>query len=231
MFERIPGVRIETLSTVKPAFVIVFAGRLRRRSPAWQGNGMKPERLEAFSDGVFAVALTVLVLEIKIPVGIDWQALHDQWPTFFSYVLSFIYIGIYWNNHHHLFAAVQRIDGGVMWSNLHLLFWLTLFPFGTGWMDSSHFAAKPTAVYGIILLMAAIAYWIMQSNVLRLEPSSSALRREIGVDLKGKLSPLLYLLGIGLAFIKPWAACGCYMFVAAMWIIPDRRIERAIEGS
>src|SRR5277367_4933536 len=178
---------------------------------------MKPERLEAFSDGVFAVALTVLVLEIKIPAGIDWQALHDLRPTFFSYVLSFIYIGIYWNNHHHLFAATHKIDAGVMWSNLYLLFWLTLFPFGTGWMDGSHFAARPTAVYGFILLMAAIAYSILQHNILRLEQPSSALRRELGPDIKGKLSPFLYLLGSGLAFVKPWIACGCYMFVAAMW--------------
>ena len=190
---------------------------------------MKPERLAAFSDGVFAVALTVLVIEIKIPAGIDWQALHDVWPTFFSYVLSFVYIGIYWNNHHHLFAAVHRIDGGVMWSNLYLLFWLTLFPFGTGWMDTSHFAARPTAVYGIILLMAAIAYSILQHNILRLEQPSSALRRELRGDIKGKLSPFLYLLGIGLAFVKPWLACGLYVSVAAMWIVPDRRIERALE--
>src|ERR1700677_737298 len=172
---------------------------------------MKPERLEAFSDGVFAVALTVLVLEIKIPAGIDWQALRDVWPTFFSYVLSFVYIGIYWNNHHHLFAAVHRIDGGVMWANLHLLFWLTLFPFGTGWMDTSHFAAKPTAVYGIVLLMAAVAYSILQYNILRLDEPSSALRRALGSDLKGKLSPFVYILGIGLAFVKPWLACGLYI--------------------
>jgi uncharacterized membrane protein len=192
---------------------------------------MKPERLEAFSDGVFAVALTVLVLEIKIPAGIDWQALRDVWPTFFSYVLSFVYIGIYWNNHHHLFAAVHRIDGGVMWANLHLLFWLTLFPFGTGWMDTSHFAAKPTAVYGIVLLMAAVAYSILQYNILRLEQPSSALRRALGSDLKGKLSPFVYILGIGLAFVKPWLACGLYILGAAMWIIPDRRIERALKRS
>lgn len=192
---------------------------------------MKPERLEAFSDGVFAVALTVLVLEIKIPAGIDWQALHDLWPTFFSYVLSFIYIGIYWNNHHHLFAATHEIDAGVMWSNHYLLFWLTLFPFGTGWMDSSHFAARPTAIYGFILLMAAIAYSILQHNILRLEGPSSALRRELGGDVKGKLSPFLCLLGSGLAFVKPWIAFGCYMFVAAMWIVPDRRIERALRRS
>jgi uncharacterized membrane protein len=192
---------------------------------------MKPERLEAFSDGVFAVALTVLVLEIKIPAGIDWQALQDVWPTFFSYVLSFVYIGIYWNNHHHLFAAVHRIDGRVMWANLHLLFWLTLFPFGTGWMDASHFAARPTAIYGVVLLMAAVAYSILQHNILRLEEPSSALRRALGGDLKGKLSPFVYLLGIGLAFVKPWLACGLYIFGAAMWIIPDRRIERALKRS
>jgi uncharacterized membrane protein len=192
---------------------------------------MKPERLEAFSDGVFAVALTVLVLEIKIPAGIDWQALQDVWPTFFSYVLSFVYIGIYWNNHHHLFAAVHRIDGRIMWANLHLLFWLTLFPFGTGWMDASHFAARPTAIYGVVLLMAAVAYSILQHNILRLEEPSSALRRALGSDLKGKLSPFVYLLGIGLAFVKPWLACGLYILGAAMWIIPDRRIERALKRS
>jgi len=192
---------------------------------------MKPERLEAFSDGVFAVALTVLVLEIKIPAGIDWSALQDIWPTFFSYVLSFVYIGIYWNNHHHLFAATHRIDAGVMWSNLHLLFWITLFPFGTGWMDGSHFAAKPTAAYGAILLMAAIAYSILQHNILRLEGPESALRREIGTDLKGKLSPFLYLIGSGLAFVEPWMGCALYVAVAAMWIVPDRRIERALRRS
>ena len=189
---------------------------------------MKPERLAAFSDGVFAVALTVLVLEIRVPVGADWQSLNDVWPTLFSYIMSFIYIGIYWNNHHHLFAATPRIDGAIMWSNLHLLFWLTLFPFGTGWMDKSHFAAMPTATYGVILMMAAVAYQIVQGYILRLEPPSSALHREIGADLKGKLSLFLNLAGIGLAFVKPWMACAVYMFVAALWFVPDRRLERAI---
>lgn len=190
---------------------------------------MKPERLAAFSDGVFAVALTVLVLGIKTPTGIDWRSLNEVWPTFFSYILSFLYIGIYWNNHHHLFTATHKVDAVIMWSNLHLLFWLTLFPFGTDWMEQTHFAATPTAAYGGILFMAAVAFWILQRSILRLEPDSSPLRREIGTDLKGKISPFLYFVGIALAYVQPWAACIAYLIVAAIWFIPDRRIERAVQ--
>jgi uncharacterized membrane protein len=189
---------------------------------------MKINRLEAISDGIFAVALTVLVLEIRIPQGLEWRSLNEVWPDFFAYVISFIIAGIYWNNHHHLLAAASRVTATVMWANMYLLFWLTLFPFGTGWMEHSRFAPAPTAVYGLILMMAGIGYLSLQRQILKQAGPESALKREFGRDFKGKAGILLYAIGVGLAFVKPWAACLCYVLVVAMWLIPDRRIERAL---
>jgi TMEM175 potassium channel family protein len=189
---------------------------------------MTKGRLEAFSDGVLAIIITIMVLELKVPHGDDWQTLVKLWPIFVSYVLSFIYVGIYWNNHHHLFAASHRIDGTIMWTNLHLLFWLSLIPFVTGWMGENHFAALPTALYGFVLLMAAIAYWVLQGRILAKESASSALRAQIGSDLKGKISPFLYIAGIATSFFAPWLAWALFAFVAFMWLVPDRRFERAV---
>ncbi len=191
-------------------------------------ENMTKGRLEAFSDGVLAIIITIMVLELKVPHGDDWDALAKLWPVFVSYVLSFIYVGIYWNNHHHLIAASRRIDGSIMWANLHLLFWLSLTPFVTGWMGENHFAALPTGLYGFVLLMAAIAYWILQARILAGEPASSALRTEIGFDFKGKISPVLYIAGIATSFVIPWLAWALFAFVAIMWLVPDRRIERAL---
>jgi uncharacterized membrane protein len=185
-------------------------------------------RLEAFSDGVLAIIITIMVLELKVPHGVDMAALQPLIPVFLSYVLSFVYIGIYWNNHHHMLHATQRISGGVLWANLHLLFWLSLVPFVTGWMGENHFAALPTALYGVVLLMAAIAYWILQRTIMAAQGPDSLLETAIGTDLKGKLSPLLYIAGIGLAFVDHRIAGGVYAFAALLWLVPDRRIERAL---
>lgn len=182
-------------------------------------------RLEAFSDGVFAVIITIMVLEMKVPHGTDLEALRPLVPVFLGYVLSFVNLGIYWNNHHHMLHVTQRIDGGVLWANLHLLFWLSLFPFTTAWMGENHFAAAPTAAYGGVLLMAAVAYWILQRTLIGLEGDASVLRRAIGSDWKGKLSPVLYALGIVSAFWAPWFALLVYAAVAVSWLVPDRRIE------
>ena len=186
---------------------------------------MGKTRLEAFSDGVLAIIITIMVLEMKVPHGADWAALQPLLPVFLSYVLSFVYVGIYWNNHHHLLHTAQKVKGGVLWANLHLLFWLSLFPFATGWMGENHFAALPTALYGVVLLMAAIAYWLLQRSIIAVHGHDSTLARAVGSDLKGKLSPLLYLSAIGLAFVNPWLANAIYVTVALMWLIPDRRIE------
>jgi uncharacterized membrane protein len=188
-------------------------------------------RLEAFSDGVLAIIITIMVLELKVPHGVDVVALQPLIPIFLSYVLSFVYIGIYWNNHHHMLHATQRISGGVLWANLHLLFWLSLVPFVTGWMGENHFDALPTALYGVVLLMAAVAYWILQRTIMAAQGPDSLLRTAVGTDLKGKLSPLLYIAGIVLAFVDPRLAGGMYVFVALMWLVPDRRIERALGRS
>ena len=189
---------------------------------------MGKSRLEAFSDGVLAIIITIMVLELKVPHGVDMAALQPLIPVFLSYVLSFVYIGIYWNNHHHMLHATQRISGGVLWANLHLLFWLSLVPFVTGWMGENHFAALPTALYGVVLLMAAIAYWILQRTIMAVQGPDSLLETAIGTDLKGKLSPLLYIAGIGLAFVDHRIAGGVYVFAALLWLVPDRRIERAL---
>jgi TMEM175 potassium channel family protein len=185
-------------------------------------------RLEAFSDGVLAIIITIMVLELKVPHGADFDALAPLMPRFLSYVLSFIYVGIYWNNHHHLLHAAERVSGGILWANLNLLFWLSLFPFTTGWMGENHFASLPSAVYGLVLLMAAIAYYLLQQCIIATEGPSSVLKRAVGADWKGKLSPLLYVAAIGASFWTHWIAQAVYVAVALMWLVPDRRIERVI---
>ena len=190
---------------------------------------MKTTRLEAFSDGVLAIIITIMVLELKVPHAVELAALKPVLPVLLSYVLSFIYLGIYWNNHHHLFQATEEVSGGILWANLHLLFWLSLFPFTTAWMGENHLAAIPTAIYGFVLLMAAIAYYILQRTIIAKEGRESLLAQAVGRDWKGKLSPLLYLAAIPLAFVSPWIAGGLYVFAALLWLIPDPRIEREIE--
>ncbi|MFT4045331.1 MAG: TMEM175 family protein [Solimonas sp.] len=182
-------------------------------------------RLEAFSDGVIAIIITIMVLELKVPDAPTLAELCKLWPTFFSYVLSFIYVGIYWNNHHHLLHTVGSVGGGVMWANLHLLFWLSLFPFTTAWMGENHFESLPTALYGVVLLAAAIAYFILQLAIVRHDGRHSKLKEALGRDVKGKLSPVLYLSAIALSFWQRWLADLIYVAVALMWLIPDRRIE------
>lgn len=189
---------------------------------------MGKNRLEAFSDGVLAIIITIMVLEMKVPHGEDWAALQSLFPVFLSYVLSFVYVGIYWNNHHHLLHATHHISGGVLWANLHLLFWLSLFPFATGWMGENHFASTPTALYGFVLLMAAIAYLILQRTIIASEGNDSVLNRAIGKDIKGKLSGLIYAAAIPAAFVDSRLAQGCFVFVALMWLVPDRRIEKVL---
>ncbi len=190
---------------------------------------MKTTRLEAFSDGVLAIIITIMVLELKVPHAVDLAALKPVLPVLLSYVLSFIYLGIYWNNHHHLFQATEEVSGGILWANLHLLFWLSLFPFTTAWMGENHLAAIPTAIYGFVLLMAAIAYYILQRTIIAREGRDSLLAEAIGKDWKGKLSPLLYLAAIPLAFLSSWTASALYVFAALLWLIPDPRIERELE--
>ncbi len=189
---------------------------------------MPTSRMEAFSDGVIAIIITIMVLELKVPHGVELAALRELMPVFLSYVLSFIYVGIYWNNHHHLLHGARRISGAVLWANLHLLFWLSLIPFVTGWMGENHFAAVPAALYGIVLLAAAVAYAILQRTIIRASGPDAVVARAIGSDIKGRISPVCYASAIGLAFVSPWIACGLYAGVALMWLIPDRRIERAL---
>jgi len=190
---------------------------------------MRTTRLEAFSDGVLAIIITIMVLELKVPHAVELAALKPVLPVLLSYVLSFIYLGIYWNNHHHLFQATEEVSGGILWANLHLLFWLSLFPFTTAWMGENHLAPIPTAIYGFVLLMAAIAYYILQRTIIAREGRESLLAHAIGADWKGKLSPVLYLVAIPLAFVSSWIASGLYVFVALLWLIPDPRIERELE--
>jgi uncharacterized membrane protein len=186
---------------------------------------MNRTRLEAFSDGVLAIIITIMVLEIKVPHGNDFAALQPLIPVVISYILSFIYIGIYWNNHHHMMHTVKHVSGSILWANLHLLFWLSLVPFTTGWIGENHFAPIPMAVYGIVLLMAAIAYFVLQNQIIRAQGERSLLARAIGSDIKGKMSPILYLLGIGSSFISEWISASFYVLVALIWLIPDKRIE------
>jgi uncharacterized membrane protein len=185
-------------------------------------------RLEAFSDGVLAIIITIMVLELRVPHGTELGALRQLVSGLLSYVLSFIYLGIYWNNHHHLLHVARRVTGAILWANLHLLFWLSLVPFVTAWMGENHLASVPTALYGGVLLMAAAAYLILQRQILRAEGSQSVLALALGPDIKGKLSPLLYMLAIGAAFVDPRIAHGLYVLGALIWLIPDRRIERAL---
>jgi uncharacterized membrane protein len=187
-------------------------------------------RLEAFSDGVLAIIITIMVLEMKVPHGDNLVTLAPLAPVFMSYVLSFVYIGIYWNNHHHMLQTCNRVTGGVMWANLHLLFWLSLFPFVTGWMGENHLAAVPAALYGAVLLAAAVAYWILQQTIIAAQGPASRLKAAIGGDWKGKLSPALYALGIASAFWWPSVALAVYVFVALLWLVPDRRIERSLHA-
>jgi uncharacterized membrane protein len=190
---------------------------------------MEKNRLEAFSDGVIAIIITIMVLELHVPHTADFSALKEMLPVFLSYVLSFIYVGIYWNNHHHMFQAVERVSGGILWANLHLLFWLSLFPFATGWAGENHLAATPVAAYGVVLLMAAVAYKILQQAIIGHQGAGSVLARAVGGDWKGNLSPLCYLAAIPLAFWSVWIAIGLYVFVSLLWLVPDRRIERVLE--
>ena len=189
---------------------------------------MNKDRLEAFSDGVIAIIITIMVLELKVPHGEDFATLAPLWPVLLSYVLSFAYVGIYWNNHHHMLHTVHKVTGPILWANLHLLFWLSLFPFTTGWMGENHFAPGPTALYGVVLLMAAIAYYVLQSLIIASQGEDSLLRRAVGGDWKGKLSPALYLLAIGTAFVSQWLSLAIYAAVAVIWFVPDRRIERVL---
>jgi uncharacterized membrane protein len=186
---------------------------------------MSTNRLEAFSDGVIAILITIMVLELKVPHGTDWASIRPSVFTMLLYVLSFIYLGIYWNNHHHLFHATSHVSGGILWANLHLLFWLSLVPFATAWMGENHFTSVPTAIYGVVLLAAAIAYFILQSAIIRREGPHSKLAQAVGRDLKGKISPVCYAAAIGLAFVQPWIADALYVLVALMWLVPDKRIE------
>ena len=190
---------------------------------------MEKNRLEAFSDGVLAIIITIMVLELKIPHEAEFDALKKLWPVFSSYVLSFLYVGIYWNNHHHLLNSTRRVSAGVLWANLNLLFWLSLFPFCAGWMGENHAAPAPTALYGVVLLMAAVAYYILQATIMAQQGPDSLLARALGTDWKGRLSPLGYIAGIPLAFVNPWISTGLYAFVAMLWLIPDRRIERVLD--
>ena len=192
---------------------------------------MSKTRLEAFSDGVIAIIITIMVLELRPPHGADWGAMRPLIPSFLTYVLSFVFLGIYWNNHHHMLQATERVDGAVLWANLHLLFWLSLIPWATGWMGEHSFAPLPTVLYGIVLLAAAIAYFILQSVIIRLQGPGSVVRAAVGRDLKGKASPVLYLLGIGLTVVDRWLGVALYVVVALIWLVPDRRIARVIAAT
>jgi len=189
---------------------------------------MTTGRLEAFTDAVIAIVITILVLELRVPHEPELAALRDVVPVFLTYVLSFVYLGIYWNNHHHMMVLTERVNGKILWANLHLLFWLSLVPFTTAWMGENDFAEVPTAFYGVDLLLAAIAYFILQTAIIAEEGPDSRLRAALGRDLKGKMSPLFYLAAIPLAFVSPWIALAVYVFVALMWLVPDRRIESAV---
>ena len=189
---------------------------------------MEKERLTAFSDGVLAIIITIMVLELKAPHGDRWGDLLALWPVFLGYVLSFVYVAIYWNNHHHLLYTVSRVNGAILWANMHLLFWLSLIPVATAWLGENHFSARPTAVYGVALLMPAIAYYILQRTILRAQGDGSVLLKAIGRDFKGKASPVLYATAVGLSFIAPILSNIIYVLVALMWLVPDSRIEKLV---
>jgi len=192
---------------------------------------MRKNRLEAFSDGVIAIIITIMVLELKVPHGEDLQTLKPMIPVFLSYILSFVYLGIYWNNHHHMLHAADTVTGPILWANLHLLFWLSLVPFATGWMGENHFASAPAAIYGAVLLLAAIAYYILQQLIIASQGSHSILKRAVGGDWKGKVSPILYAVAIPLAFWRQWMSLAIYVIVALIWLIPDRRIEKVLRSA
>jgi uncharacterized membrane protein len=190
---------------------------------------MTKARLEAFSDGVIAILITIMVLELHVPHEATWAALGPLVPIFLTYVLSFVLLGIYWNNHHHMLQACRKVSGSVLWANLHFLFWLSLFPFVSGWMGENHFAAMPSALYGVVLLMAAISYWVLQQTIIATEGADSILKSAVGGDWKGKLSPLVYLVAIASTLWVHWVAQALYVLVALIWLIPDRRIEHALK--
>ena len=190
---------------------------------------MKTNRLEAFSDGVLAIIITIMVLELKAPEEVSFQALVPLLPIFISYLVSFIYLGIYWNNHHHLFQITEQVNGKVLWANLNLLFWLSLIPFATSWVGENHLESGPVAFYGLVLLMASIAYFFLQTAIISHHQDDFLLRKAIGKDLKGKISTALYILGLILSFVNPWLAIACYVIVAVIWIVPDKRIENILK--
>jgi uncharacterized membrane protein len=192
---------------------------------------MRKNRLEALSDGMIAIIITIMVLEMKVPHGARIEDLVPVIPVFLSYVLSFVYLAIYWNNHHHMMHTCERVTGSILWANLHLLFWLSLIPFATGWMGENHFEPAPSALYGVVLLMAAIAYWMLQQLIIASQGANSILKRAVGSDWKGKLSPVLYAGAIPLAFWWQWGALGLYALVALLWLIPDRRIENILRNA
>ncbi len=191
-------------------------------------SGVSKTRVEAFSDGVIAIVITVMVLELRPPHGTDLAALRPLLPVFLAYVLSFVNLGIYWNNHHHMLRAAERVDGAVLWANLHLLFWLSLFPFTTAWLGQNHASAVPAAAYGVVAFFAAVAYWLLQGRLIALEGRRSTLALAVGSDLKGRLSPVCYAAGVGLAFVQPWLSVAVYAGVALLWLVPDRRVERQL---
>jgi uncharacterized membrane protein len=192
---------------------------------------MGKSRFEAFSDGVLAIIITIMVLELKVPHGESFEALRPLTPVFLSYLLSFVYLGIYWNNHHHMLHATHKVTGPMLWANLHLLFWLSLVPFATGWMGENHFAPATAALYGVVLLMAAIAYYILQQLIIASQGPDSILKKAVGNDWKGKLSPIVYITAIPMAFLSRWVSLGLYVFIALIWLVPDRRIEHALSAS
>ena len=189
---------------------------------------MSKGRLEAFSDGVIAILITIMVLELRTPHGTDLAALAPLWPKFASYAVSFAFLGIYWNNHHHMLQATRHVDGRILWANMHLLFWLSLFPFTTAWTGESHFAALPVAAYGVVQLLAGFAYYILSQLLVARHGADSALARAVGSDVKGRISLALYVAAVGMAFVVPWIACAIFVGVMVMWLVPDRRIERVL---
>ena len=192
---------------------------------------MRKGRLEAFSDGVIAIIITIMVLELKVAHGADWESIRPLIPVFLAYVLSFVYLGIYWNNHHHMLYVTDRINGGILWANMHLLFWLSLIPFVTAWMGENHLATPPTVVYGFVMLAAAVAYYVLQRLIIAEQGQRSKLKAAIGGDMKGKLSPLIYVVAIVMAFFNQWISDALYVLVALMWLIPDKRIESRLGES
>jgi uncharacterized membrane protein len=192
---------------------------------------VKTTRLEAFSDGVLAIIITIMVLELRVPHGTEWSSLAPLWPVFLSYLLSFVYLGIYWNNHHHMLHITRQVTGGILWANLHLLFWLSLVPFVTAWMGENHFAAVPTAMYGMVMLATAFAYVILQQTIIRSQGPNSVLATAVGGDKKGKISPVLYALAIPAAFVNTGISGALYAAVALIWLLPDKRIERVLAAS